>query len=200
MLAIDLISVSSGEHYLEFGLDASSSTYFELQMWITKFGTRAVDWLQSLSLGFCSFIDGDLWIANQPESIVPRCNFFGEQKDCKVGVMANQDPNLVKLLDSIGIHTDGEWEVESVTIPKTLNYPNGMSSKIPSGKFKRREGFLRAEFLRNMKTTSGTDNILQLMKGEMLHGNAAYILLKSKSQTSKFQLYKVDINFTKSRI
>jgi len=166
---------------------------------LTKYGTRAVDWLQSLSLGFISFLEGDVWIANQPESIVERCNLFGEKKDCKVGVVANQEPNLVKFLDSIGIHTDSEWEIESVTIPKTLNYPHGMSSKIPKGKFKRREGFLRAEFLRNMKTSSGTDSVLELMKGEPLHGEAAYILMKNTS-TSQVKLYRVAINMTTSKI
>jgi len=199
MLTIDLVSVSSGSHYLQFGCDSNTNVYFELQIWITKFGTRAVDWLQNLSLGFISFMEGDVWIHNQPESIVDRCNFFGEQKLCKVGVVANQEPNLVKFLDSIGLHTDGEWEVESVTIPKTLNYPHGMSSKIPKGKFKRREGILRAEFLRNMKTTSGTDSVLQLMKGEALHGYAAYILMKNTS-TTQVKLYKLDINMTTSKI
>jgi hypothetical protein len=199
MLTIDLVSISSGSHYLEFGMDADESTYFELQIWLTKYGKRTVDWLQSLSLGFCTFMGGDLWLHNQPESIVNRCNFFGEQKDCYVGVVANEQPNVIKFLDSIGIHTDAEWEVESVTIPKTLNYPHGMSSRIPKGKFKRREGFLRAEFLRNMKTTSGTDSVIELLKGEPLHGYAAYILMRNTS-TSQVKLYKLDINMTRSRI
>ena len=199
MLTIDLISISSGSHYLQFGCDSSTSIYFELQLYVTKFGSRAVDWVQNLSLGFCSFMGGDLWIANMPESIVPRCNFFDEQKVSKVSVVANEQPNLVKFLDSIGINTDGEWTVESVTIPKTLSYPSGMSSQIPKGKFRRREGFIRSEFLRNMKTTSGTDSVLELMKGEPLHGEAAYIIMKN-TQTSQVKLYRVEINMTRSRI
>ena len=199
MLTIDLVSISSGSHYLSFGMDENESTYFELQIWLTKYGTRAVDWLQSLSLGFISFLEGDVWIHNQPESIVDRCNFFGERKDCYVGVVANQEPNMIKILDSLGIHSDGEWEVTSVTIPKTLNHPHGMSSRIPKGKFKRREGFLRAEFLRNMKTTGANDSVLELLRGEPLRGYAAYILLKN-TQTSQVKLYKVDVSMTKSRI
>lgn len=199
MLAIDLISISSGSHYLQFGMDANEDCYFELQCWITHYGKRAVDWLQALSLGYCTFLEGDLWVHNQPESIVPRNNFFGEQKDCYVGVMANEQPNVIKFLDSIGIHTDAEWEIVSVTIPKTMNRPNGMTSKIPKTFFKRREGFLRAEFLRNMKTTDGTERVLDLLRGEELSCYAAYILMKNTS-TDQMSLFKVDINATKSKI
>ena len=199
MLQIDLIALTGGEHYLEFGMGANQTTHFELQFWVTKHGVRAVDWCQSLSLGFCTFMGGDLWLANQSESIVPRCNFFGEQKVSYVGVVANDPPNVKKLLDSIGIYTDSEWEIESVTIPKNLNTPHGMSSKIPKNWFKRREGFLRAEFLRNMKTTSSTDSVLDLLRGEELQGNAAYILMKNVS-TTQYKLYKIEIAMTASKI
>jgi hypothetical protein len=199
MLQIDLIAIQQGEHYLLFGVDANQSTSFGIQLWITKLGVRAMDWVQSLSLGWISFMGGDVWVANQPESIVPRCNFFGEQKVSYVGVVANDPPNVKKLLDSIGIYTDSEWEIESVTIPKNLNTPHGMSSKIPKNWFKRREGFLRAEFLRNMKTTSSTDSVLDLLRGEELQGNAAYILMKNVS-TTQYKLYKLEINMTASKI
>jgi hypothetical protein len=136
---------------------------------------------------------------NQPETLVNRVNFFGEAKEMVVGVVANDQPNVTKLLDSIGIRTDGTWEVQSVTIPKSLSYPHGMSSKIPSGKFKKREGFLRAEFLRNMKTTSASESVLELMKGEPLRGECAYLVLKN-TQTSEVKLYLLEINMTSSKI
>ena len=142
---------------------------------------------------------GDLWVQNQPESIVDRCNFFGEKKDMIVGVVANENPNMIKVLDSIGIHTDSEWEITSITIPKTLNYPHGMKSRIPTNRFKRREGIFRAEFLRNMNTTSDTDKVLELMSGEELRGQAAYVIMKNTS-TSQVKLFKVDFNMTTSKI
>lgn len=199
MVEIQLTATSSSSHYLLFGMDSDSFSSFELQIWVTKFGKRAVDWLQSLSLGWISFMGGDLWVMNQPESIVDRCNFFGEKKDMIVGVVANDNPNMIKVMDSIGIHTDGEWEVESITIPKTLNYPSGMSSRIPINRFKRREGIFRAEFLRNMKTSGEDDSVLDLMRGEPLRGYAAYIVMKNTS-TSQVKLFKVDFNMTTSKI
>jgi hypothetical protein len=198
MLQIDLTATSTGTHYLEFGMNADELSDFQIQMWITKYGKRAVDWLQSLSLGFVSFMGGDLWVHNQPETIVARGNLFGEQKDCYIGIIANEQPNLVKILDSIGIHTDREWEVTSITIPHVLNHPDGMSSRIPKGKFKWREGILKAEFLRNMKTTSGVDSTLELLKGEYLRGYAAYIIMKNTS-TNQMKLFKIDINYTGSK-
>ena len=199
MLQVDLIATSSGAHTVCFGLNNAELSSFEIQMWVTKYGRRAVDWVEVLSLGWISFLRGDLWVQNQPETLVNRVNFFGEAKDMIVGVVANESPNVVKLLDSIGIRTDGTWEVQSVTIPKSLSYPHGMSSRIPSGKFKRREGFLRSEFLRNMKTTSASDSVLELMKGEPLRAEAAYLILKNTS-TSEVKLFMIEINMTSSKI
>ena len=199
MLEILLTATSSGTHYLEFGLDNNELSSFGVQMWLTKYGKRSVDWLEVLSLGWVSFMEGDLWVQNQPETIVPRVNFFGEQKEMIVGAVVNDQPNVVKILDSIGIRTDGEWEVESVTIPKSLNYPVGMSSRVPSARFKRREGFLRTEFLRNMKTTSATESVLDLMKGEELRGECAYLVLKNTA-TTEVKLFMIEINMTGSKI
>jgi len=199
MLEIELMATTDGTHHLLFGMNSDSLSSFGIQMWITRYGSRAIDWIERLSLGWVTFMGGDLWVHNQPESLVARANFYGEQKDVYVGVVANENPNVTKLLDSIGIHTDGEWEVTSVTIPKSLNYPNGMRSRIPINRFKRREGVYRAEFLRNMNTTSSTDSVLELMNGEPLRAECAYIILKN-TQTTQVKLYMVDINMTSSNI
>ena len=193
---VDLISTSTGKHYLLFGFNQSELASFSLMMWITHYGQRAIDWVQNLSLGFCTFMGGDVYTHNDPN--VPRANLYGEQKEVKVGIVANQDANVVKLFDSIGIHSDEGWEVESITIPKTLNQPNGMYSKIPKGRFLKREGVWRSSFLRNMKSTSGTASVIQAISGESLRGYSAYLVLKNTS-TTECKLFKIDINMTKSR-
>ena len=193
---IELISQSNGIHYLSFGQDANKTGSFSVQLYITKYGKRAVDWVQSLSLGFVSFLGGDLWVHNSDD--VDRTNFFGEFKGAEVGIVANEQPNIVKLLDSIGIHSDGKWSVESVTIPHTLNYPNGMTSKIPKERFKKRDGVWQSEFLRNAKTSSGTASVIEYIKGEPLKGYSAYILLRN-TDTEQVRLFKTDIRMTGSR-
>jgi hypothetical protein len=190
---IDIISTSKGYHYLLFGFDANELASFKMMLWITHYGERAIDWLQSLSLGFISFIGGDVWIHNSNN--VDRCNLFGEQKDCEVGIVANEQPNVIKLLDSIGIHSDGKLEVVSVTIPKTLNMTSGMLSRIPKERFKKREGIWQAEFLRNMGSVTDT---IGAIKGEPLRGESAYLVLKN-TDTSQVKLFKVDCRMTSSR-
>lgn len=186
-------------------MDTSKTFSFAIQYYVTRYGVRAIDWMASMGLGFCSWMGGELWLHNSDD--VDRCNFFGEKKDFKVGVVANQEANRLKVLDSISIHSEFEfpldreskWEVESVTIPSSLNYPNGMYSKIPSNRFQKREGILKAEFLRNMKTNSATANALDALRGESLRGYDALIVLKNSS-TGQVRLYKVDCNMTLSNI
>jgi hypothetical protein len=193
---VEIISTVSGTHHILLGWNASEIADFSLQTYITKFGARSVDFVQSLSQGFISFMGGDLWIHNSNN--VPRANLFGEQKDVKVGIVANQEPNIVKLLDSIGIQTDGSWEIESVTIPKSMNQPHGQYSTIPKERFKRREGVLQSEFLRNGKTTDGNVSVIEMIRGESLRGSSAYLVLK-KTDSVETKLYKVSILMTKSR-
>ena len=74
-----------------------------------------------------------------------------------------------------------------------------MYSKIPSNRFEKREGILKAEFLRNMKTNSATANALDALRGEELRAYDALIVLKNSSD-GQVKLYKVDVNSTLSNI
>jgi hypothetical protein len=197
MLEIELISTSDGPHKICFGLDAGEISSFGVQLYLTKYGKQAVDWVERLSLGWISFLRGDLWIQNSPDA--DRNEFFTEHKDAVVGVVVNEQPDMVKILDSIGIHTNKEWEVTSVTIPESLNYPDGMSSRIPKEKFKKREGVFRSEFLRNELSTNGTANVLDLLRGEEMRGEAAIIELTNTS-TDEVRLFKISVDMTSSTI
>ena len=194
---IDIIALESGMHYLVFGYDADEIATFSIQIWITKFGARLVDFVQAMGLNFISFMGGDLWIHNDENQ--DRCNLFGEKRDCIVGVVTNESPTEIKLLDSIGIHSNGTWEVVSITIPSSLNYPAGMESKIPTNMFKKRDGVWKARFLRNMKSVSDTASVIDALNGEQLRGYEAYLVMKNTSN-SQIKLFKIDINSTLSRV
>jgi hypothetical protein len=196
MRQVDIISTSDGAHYLEIGFDSNSLASFEMQLYITKTGKRAVDFVNALSLGYVSFMGGDIYLHNS--DAVPRANFFGEQKDSKLGIVMNEQAPHTKILEAIGIFTDGEWEVESVTIQPDLNYPAGMYSKIPKSFFKKREGKLFSEFLRNMKTSTGTISAVEALNGEPLRANSAYIILKHTGGAD-CSLWRVDLELNKSR-
>lgn len=194
---IDIISSRQGIHVIEIGLNSNELSSFKLQMWLTKYGIRMVDWVQSMGLNFISFMGGDIWIHN--DDSVARCNLFGEKRDCVVGVVSNEDPLRIKVYDSLGVFSDSEWEVTSITIPPTLNYPNGMYSTIPTARFNKRDGVWKASFLRNMKSTSDTASVIDAIKGEPLRGQEAYIVLKNISD-SQVKLFKIEVNATVSRV
>lgn len=197
MREIEVISTSDGSHFLEFGFNANELASFKMQLYIEKHGKRTIDWLSNLSLGYTSFIGGNIYLHNSDE--VDRCTWFGEKKDCKVGVVINEKGNVKKILDSLEIKTDnGEWEVESIIVPPDKNYPYGMESKIPARFFKRREGSLYSEFLRNGKTSGSTLKAIELLNGEPLRANSAYMVLKNTS-ADKVSLYEIVINMTNSR-
>jgi hypothetical protein len=196
-VVVDIISTRTGYHVLEIGVDADSLCDFQIQCWITKYGARLVDVVQAMSLNFISFLGGDLWVHN--DDTQDRCNLFGEKRDCIVGVVANEQPMIVKVFDSMDVHSDSTWEVTSITIPPTLNYPTGMSSQIPAELFKKRSGVWRAKFLRNLKSASDTVNVLDAIQGEMLRGTEAYIVLKNTSN-EQVKLFKVTVNETSARL
>ena len=196
MREIEIVATEDGIHWLLFGFNAGEMSGFSMQLYIEHFGKRSIDFLQALSLGYMSFMGGDIWKHNSDE--VPRANFFGEQKDAKIGIAINEKPEVVKILDSLGIHTDGTWEVESVVVAPSLNHPSGMYSVVPRSLFKKREGVLYSEFLRNMKTSGSTIKAIEAITGEELRSNAAYMILKHTGGDN-IQIWKLDINMTSSR-
>ncbi len=197
---IQIISSEDGIHYLLFGMNDNEISSFAIQIYIEKHGIRAIDWCESIGLNFITFMGGNLWVQNSTTS--PRCNLFGEQKECKIGIVANEDPTRIKIFDSLGIHSDGQWEVESVIIPPTLNRKIGMSSKIPKELFQKREGVWRANFLRNMKSTSDTESVIDALNGEEMKGYFCYMILKNVNNPNgeQVKLFKVDVNETALRI
>jgi hypothetical protein len=193
---VDLISTRTSTHYLLIGLDANELSSFKLMMWITKYEARVMDWAQSLGLNFITFLGGDLWIHNDDNQ--DRCNLFGEKRNCIVGVVSNEQPLRIKTLDSTGIYSNSAWEVVSITIPPTLNYPDGQYSKIPLEQFKKRNGVWQAKFLRNLKSSSDTESILDAIQGEQLKGQEAYMVLRNTSN-EQVKLFQVVVNSTTSR-
>jgi hypothetical protein len=194
---ITLTSTSDGIHELHFGMDVNTTASFEIQLWITKYGVRVIDWCQSMGLGYITFIGGDVWVHNDDDQ--DRCNLFGEKRDCIIGVVSNEQPNRIKLYDSVGVQSDDEWEIYEITIPATLNYPQGMYSKLPKQRFKKRDGIWQAEFLRNMTTSSATPNTRDAVSGEPLRGDSIYMKLKNTSN-NQVKLFKVSVNQTLSKI
>jgi hypothetical protein len=194
-----LVAATSDSHYLLFGLDDSSLSSFSIQMWIEKFGHRMIDFCQSMGLNFITFMGSDLYIHNQDDADQDRCKLFGEKKDCIVGVVANEQGNKIKLYDALGVHTDHEWEVTDIYVSPSLNYPQGMYSKIPAERFKKRGMIWRATFLRNMYTNSSTASVIDAINGDPLRGYDVYMLLKN-TDNDQVKLFGVTVETTLSKV
>ena len=194
---IIVISKSDGLHHLQVGFDDNQLGSFEWQLWITRFGAQVVDFMQAIGMNFITFIKGDVWIHNRDD--VDRCTLFGEKRDCVVGVVGNERPNQIKVYDSLGVQSNEQWEIYEIIIPASLNYPNGMTSKIPTQRFKKRDTMWRAEFLRNLKSTSGTESVIDAISGEPLRGSHIYLKMKNTSN-GQVSLFRVSINATLSRV
>ena len=192
-----LVSATSDTHYLLFGLDDSSLSSFSIQLWVEKTGHRMIDWTQAMSLNFITFMGSDLYVHN--DDTVDRCYLFGEKKDCIVGVVSNEEGNRIKLFDALGVHTDHEWEITDIYVSPSLNYPDGMYSKIPAERFKKRGMIWRAEFLRNMYSSSGTASVIDAINGEPLRGYEIYMLLKN-TDDDQVKLFGVTVEMAKSKV
>ena len=142
-----------------------------------------------------SFYGENVYIHN---SNTTRCNLWGDQYTYTVRVYGIEAPNIVKRFDSIALHTNKYFDVSDVQIPATLNYPNGMKSRIKEARFKKEEGVLRSNYLCNMKTTSATANVKDLFNGDRLRGYIIYNDLDG-DETVEHNLYKVDILSTPSK-
>ncbi len=199
---LQLISTTSGAHMLYFGVDEDELCSFAIQIYLEKFGARIVEWFETLGIGFVSFMGADIWVHNSEE--VPRNNFYGEQKYSEIGIIINEEPHVVKVLDSLFINTSGnaslgEWEITQLIIPESINYPDGMYSRLPKERFEKREGVLYAEFLRNMRTTSSSISQIEALTGEPLRGEVAYMIMRN-TDTEQVKLFKLSINMTESKV
>jgi len=122
-----------------------------------------------------------------------RLEIFGVGQDAYVQFSTHELPNIVKLFNSMGIHADSQWTVESIEIEPTSNYPNGMYSEILDSDFVEEEGVYRAYMPRNMKTRTSTANNYDRINGDELRGYVMKIKLSTEN-TDKTELFKVDIN------
>lgn len=145
---------------------------------------------------FYSWLDGSdsVWlhtyVAATPLSI------YGDPKTAQINIWGTAQPNMIKVFDSIAIHTNARGWSGIVAIPESLSYPNGMYSILPESGFEVREGVLYAPYLDNLGTT-GAYSVASLYNGESLRG---YVIGNQLSISGEAWLFKVDINWRPSNV
>jgi len=145
---------------------------------------------------FCSYYNEDVWIHN---SHATRNYFWGIFTDSSLNVISNINANMVKEFLTMAIHSNKPWDVTSITIPATINYPEGMYSLIPEARFEEDEGVLRSDYLCNMKTTSSSATVPDLLNGDNLRG---YVIIHTlvNDDTTEMYLFKVDVSSNVSKM
>jgi len=134
-----------------------------------------------------------LYRLNADATDADRIELYGFPQESYIQFVTHEAPNIVKLFNSMGIHADSQWTVESIEIEPTSNYPNGMYSEVLDSDFVEEEGVYRAYMPRNMKTRTSTANNYDRINGDELRGYVMKIKLSTEN-TDKTELFKVDIN------
>jgi hypothetical protein len=144
---------------------------------------------------FYSFLNGTLY--KHHSTTANRATFYGHKRDVIVDVVTNENPQLVKVFEAIGLHTNGDWTVDEAKIEADATYTNGMLSELGSARFEDIEGIQRAAFLRNKYTSSSTASTTDLYNGEKLRGRTMHIILKNTA-TSETKLFAVEVIYEDS--
>jgi len=177
--------------------EPSNRWYSFYDIWVDAETDLFIDCYARYKNYFYSFLAGELYKMNDPDA--DRATFFAVKYDVIVDVVFNPDPSLSKMLEAIGLHTNGSWTVSEVNIEADTSNPNGMYSEIASTYFDDIEGVQRAPFLRNMTTRSAVSNNWDLHNGIRLRGRTAQIVLKNTS-TSEVKLVLVEVIYEDSII
>lgn len=140
----------------------------ERPKWISFFSFVPQNYL-SMGNFFSSFIgDNSIWKHNSTS--VSRCHFYDVKYDQRINIIFNKAGAVNKLFRNIGLKTNKRWSIPTITIEADESYPRGFLSKIPSGRFKLKEGDMFSEYLKNMLTHSSTPSNLDLINGDELRG------------------------------
>ena len=133
----------------------------------------------------------NLWVLNSDTA--DRLSLFGNAKDMTIKVVSNKAANAIKIFNSLWLHASAKFEASSIIVPSTdTDTGREMKSKLSKELFEERRGIYSAPFLKNMKTTDGTERTNELLTGENLSGYSLEITLKNDS-TTKVELFQIQV-------
>ena len=168
-----------------------------------KFWTESVDydlrWAENLGTYLMSTNGTNLYVHNSGNEL----EFYGAVKQPELSFVFNDSPNFTKKLLAMGQKSNHVWDVDSIVIASSTNYPNGMTSEIPSGLFESKEDYLWAAYLNDSSNIVASNPDLvdadhALINGRNLIGPSALHTLKA-TITEKIILYSVKIVYELTR-
>ena len=154
----------------------------------------------SNALVFVSFMNGKLYEHNRIDA--PRCNYYGNQHSMKVKLVSNKDYPKVKVYTSIAVYADKTFSspvLGDISIEPSVNYPNGMESRLVEAKWRWKEGVLYAQYLRDGLTPNFPTVDEAIMGGRKLRGETLAQQLEN-TDTDEATLYSVIVHGVDSEL
>jgi len=139
-----------------------------------------------------SFVNGELWLHNA-NSVYN--NFYGVQYTSQVRIIPNAVPGKVKTWLALWLETAQDWFAPDMEIPADNLHPNGMKSRLIKTKFRRKESFTYAGFMRDQNTPNAATIEDGLINGRRLKGNVLEITLEN-DDTTLTVLFAANIHFS----
>lgn len=134
--------------------------------------------------------DSKIYLLNSDD--VDRCMLYGYAQDYYIQFTTHANHNIIKIYNSIAIHTNDEFTIDSIESEANMSYPNGMYSTILDSDFIFETGVQKAAFKKNMKTRSSAATYYDLENGEELRNYNLRIKMSGTSGED-VELYKVDV-------
>ena len=125
-----------------------------------------------------SFVNGELYLH---EAGVGYNNFYGVQYKRTLKYVVNQDTGVTKGFKAISTFSRNNQDVPEISIPATVEYPNGMRSRLVKANFRIFNGELYSETLRDETDPTFTDPLQALINGRPLQGEEAIVTIEDDS-------------------
>lgn len=160
----------------------------------------APEYYGSNALVFVSFMNGKLYEHNRVDA--PRCNYYDNQNTMKVKFVSNKDYPKVKVYTSIAVYADKTFSspnLGDVSIEPSVNYPQGMDSRLVEAKWRWKEGVLYAQYLRDGSTPNFPSVDEAIMGGRKLRGETLVQQIEN-FDTDEATLYSVLVHGVDSEL
>ena len=140
-----------------------------------SFMSYVPEWYETLGKSMVAFKAGQPYL-HYTNAL--RNNFFGVQYGQEIRVVANIGRNTIKVFQNLDVYSNIAWEIPTINIPATANYPNGMLSSIPAARFVAKEGVWHAPFLRDKNDPKYSNSaIIALLNGRRLRGETIELVM-----------------------
>jgi len=156
-------------------------------------------------LDLLSFSGAQLYVHTDS---APRAYFYGSQEETTIKFVINDQVDIIKLFDSIEIHSDNKWFCSYIEVPPSPTYPGGMESRLIDNKITWYEGAGHAEFLRDLTDPADEfssiidpteKEITRLLRGRELRGEVLIIELQLTNSGEEAILRGVYVYYQPSR-